>query len=146
MNGEGPLGVDKLFVYGILKRGFGCDLEQMGQRFMGEAQMHGAKLYSLGGGVGLRTTIDLDDVAHGELFHIVDPRKWAWLDGLESNGTNYTRSIQTITRPNPENGEADVFDAWVYVHTYYPGQYYGKQIKALKGGIYKGEYPPQVEA
>lgn len=45
---------NKLFVYGILKRGLALDLEQEDCKFLGEASIQGATLYRIGDGVGLR--------------------------------------------------------------------------------------------
>src|SRR5260370_42631174 len=107
---------NKLFVYGILKRGFQLDLTKRGCKFIGEAQIQGANLYGIGhkwdgenwSGVGLRFLgLPVEDpirVVHGEIFEIPDgplefPNEgdrqwyeerhrnlWDWLDGIDQNG------------------------------------------------------------
>jgi gamma-glutamylcyclotransferase (GGCT)/AIG2-like uncharacterized protein YtfP len=107
-----------LFVYGILKRGFGADLEEyMDAEFISTATLANAQLYGIGGGVGLRfetTAIP----AQGELFLLKTPKIWADTDYLESNGFCYTRKVVEVisTTLGP-------LKAWVYEHTF-PGMTY----------------------
>ena len=119
---------NKLFCYGILKRGFAMDLERYGAKFIGSALLEGAQLYHIGRGVGLRPVEsgeqDALPSAHGEVFEVPDDM-WPWIDRLESNGFAYTRKIYT---PIVEvEGGRTLLDAWVYVHTY-PGMKYDKPI------------------
>jgi gamma-glutamylcyclotransferase (GGCT)/AIG2-like uncharacterized protein YtfP len=46
--------LNKLFIYGILKRGYELDLAQMGGKFIGEARIEGATLYGIGRLVGVQ--------------------------------------------------------------------------------------------
>jgi gamma-glutamylcyclotransferase (GGCT)/AIG2-like uncharacterized protein YtfP len=120
---------NKLFCYGILKRGFAADLETEwdGNTFVSEALLPNAQLYAIGGGVGLRFTYNKDDIAKGEVFEI-DPKNWPELDYLESNGFAYTRKVVEVY-----DKEADKsFEAWVYEHTF-PGMEYDEP---LEGNIY----------
>lgn len=133
----------KLFVYGILKRGFELDLRDYGCTFVGEAALPGAILYGLGGryeentnpskyhGVGLRFSEDPERVAHGEVFDVPD-FLWHWLDQIENNGFSYTRKVvQAKMEVAPEDGLHNV-DVWVYEHTF-PGMEY---VNPIEGGVF----------
>jgi gamma-glutamylcyclotransferase (GGCT)/AIG2-like uncharacterized protein YtfP len=116
-----------LFVYGILKRGFGADLEeQIDATFISEATIANAQLYGIGGGVGLRFETT-DSPAIGEVFEIKSDRLWAELDWLESNGFCYTRKVVDVisTTLGP-------LKAWVYEHTF-PNMTYDHP---LEGNVY----------
>lgn len=122
---------NKLFVYGILKRGYELDLTNYGAKFIGEAYIEGATLYGIGPrdrwetvrkdgiwqryqGVGLRlNTYPWSEgdpsgvVAHGELWE-VPPSLWRWLDDIEQNGRVYTRKIVPVMlelKDAPTQGE-----------------------------------------
>lgn len=126
---------NKLFVYGLLKRGYDLDLENYGGKFIGEAHIKGATLYGIGRrnggrefgrweevkhefcGVGLRLSREGEfTVAHGELWG-VPSTLWNWLDGIEQNGFMYTRKIVEVSVKD-EEGHLDGVHAWVYEHTY----------------------------
>jgi gamma-glutamylcyclotransferase (GGCT)/AIG2-like uncharacterized protein YtfP len=116
-----------LFVYGILKRGFGADLEeQIDATFISEATIANAQLYGIGGGVGLRFEAT-DSPANGEVFQIQSPKVWEYLDYLESNGFCYTRKVVDVisTTLGP-------LKAWVYEHTF-PNMTYDHP---LEGNVY----------
>ena len=116
---------DYLFVYGILKRGFILDLTYRAE-FIGEAVLPGAILYSIGNGVGLRFTEDIQREVYGEVFNI-SLKLWKWLDSIESNGFAYTRKIVDVGVGNPEGPDFGWMNAWVYEHTF-PGMKYDKPI------------------
>ncbi|HYS59467.1 MAG TPA: gamma-glutamylcyclotransferase family protein [Gemmatimonadales bacterium] len=116
-----------IFVYGILKRGFSADLTRQGGEFQGPAEIDGANLHPIGGGVGLRFTEDKLRKAHGELFLIPD-RLWKWLDRIESNGFCYTRKEVDVYT---EDGSRK---AWVYEHTF-PDMKYNEPFE---DGCYHG--------
>lgn len=143
---------NKLFVYGILKRGYELDLAKQGAKFLGEAEIPNATLYGIGhrfyternkqyySGVGLRLDEGPNGVAlgaKGELWEIPD-HLWKWLDQIEQNGFCYTRKIVSVivpTRKNWTNGfigydmEYPQVDAWTYEHTY-PGFNYDNPIES----------------
>lgn len=129
---------NKIFTYGILKRGHVLDLRDHGAKFLGEARIQGATLYGIGrraqryidrtdnkrefSGVGLRLTSD-DSVAHGELWEVPD-ELWQWLDHIEGNGFNYERKIVVVDRlllpeecPEGQVG-LEMCRAWVYEHMF----------------------------
>jgi gamma-glutamylcyclotransferase (GGCT)/AIG2-like uncharacterized protein YtfP len=120
-----------LFVYGILKRGFGADLSLEEETFfLDTARLPGARLYGIGGGVGLRFVdedIPHEAMAQGELFKIGSPKVWEYLDYLESNGFCYTRKVVEVisTTLGP-------LKAWVYEHTF-PNMTYDHP---LEGNVY----------
>lgn len=143
---------NKLFVYGILKRGYELDLRQYGATFLGEAHINGATLFGIGApyknrkwsGVGLKLDppntehlpmwgLGPHRVAHGELWEVPDPL-WAWLDGIEQNGFCYTRKITDVSLNEypveaPYDGESyKTVKAWVYEYSY-PGFTYKSPIK-----------------
>ena len=148
----------KLFVYGILKRGYELDLTDYGATFIGEAHIPGAILYGIGKnwhheshpnegrefhGVGLAMggpNIGPNRVAHGELWDIPD-KLWDWLDQIEQNGFCYTRKVVPVLHKEDSrfsivaktyfNAEEDhlVTDAWVYEYTY-PGFDYANPIES----------------
>lgn len=127
---------DRLFVYGILKRGFPLDLKQYGGKFLGKARIAGTQLYHIGGGVGLRKTDDLRTYAHGELWEVPNTL-WAWLDDIEQNGFCYTREKFVIERPilcEEDQMGLSLEPAWTYVHTY-PGMDY---VNPVEGNDWNG--------
>ena len=134
----------KLFVYGILKRGYELDLADYGAEFIGEAHIPGAILYGIGKnwhheshpnegrefhGVGLGLNKDPDRVAHGELWDIPD-KLWDWLDQIEQNGFVYTRKAVKVSTYT-EDSYGAIYDAWVYEYTY-PGFDYANPIESGK--------------
>lgn len=138
---------NKLFVYGILKRGYELDLSNTGGKFLGEASIQGAVLYGIGWipeglrnqilarkfhGVGLKLDVDSTKVAHGELWEIPN-RLWKWLDDIERNGFCYTRKVVQVlqvlvSKDKQEAGDyVDISNhavgmlmtnAWVYEYTH----------------------------
>lgn len=146
---------NKLFVYGILKRGYELDLADHGATFLGEAHIPGAILYGIGRnyhdgeldggrgggreyhGVGLGLDKDPNGVAHGELWDVTG--LWDWLDGIEQNGFCYTRKIVPVCLPvkfekeyrekYPNAVGIEMVSAWVYEYTY-PGFNYANPIKS----------------
>jgi len=113
---------NRLFVYGILKRGYELDVSHYGAKFLQEATLNSAVLYGIGrrwdheghpndgreySGVGLRFTANLEDKVHGELWEIPE-KLWPWLDQIENNGITYTRKLV----------DDEFASAWVYEHTY----------------------------
>lgn len=133
-----------LFVYGILKVGQCADLRDYGQKHIGPASLPGANLYRIGGGVGLRLTDNQDDVAHGDVFEIIDNSLWhRFLDRIESNGYVYTRKVvkpivfNKILVGEAAGLEANKVEAWTYEHTYYPASHYGHDLIAkIEGGTF----------
>lgn len=128
---------NKLFVYGILKRGYNLSLDNYGAKFIGEASIQGAVLYGIGylgevedpkvsswRGVGLKLDKDPYKVAYGELWE-VPGSLWRWLDDIEQNGRVYERKIVPITQQKTKRWqgkyigydvEYPTVDAWVYEH------------------------------
>lgn len=128
--------VNRLFVYGILKRDKELDLRKEGAKFLGEASINGANLYRIGSGVGLRLVEDPTRVAHGEVFQIDRASMWHWLDQIEANGFCYTRKIVRVECPGNGGKEFDFQDgymnAWVYEHTYPDFRY----NNLIENGVY----------
>lgn len=152
-----PMKNNKLFVYGILKRGYDLDLANYGAKFLGEAHIEGATLYGIGPywvgdglindavqkyhGVGLRLEPNVVSmhggehyvggfkIAHGELWEIPDSL-WGWLDQIEQNEFCYTRKVVQVrvVHPYSEAPEYQATDAWVYEHTF-PGFKYEHPVK-----------------
>ncbi len=109
---------NRLFCYGILKRGFELDLRRYGAEFIDSSKMYYAKIYQIGSGVGLTMSDEGTDVVHGELFRIPDDL-WGWLDRIEGHPYNYKREVKDVS---------DACQAWVYVHQH--PSCFGKQIKS----------------
>jgi gamma-glutamylcyclotransferase (GGCT)/AIG2-like uncharacterized protein YtfP len=132
---------DLLFVYGILKRGFSLDLSKYGGEFLGEAELHEANIYSIGGGVGLRFALNNHDTVHGEVFRI-PKRLWGWLDDIEGNPYHYKREVVHVhmdyVRGDNEKAAEEMLlepvKAWVYVHQY-PHENNPKRL--IKSGRYE---------
>lgn len=127
---ERPKSTSRIFVYGILKRGFPLDLKQYGGKFLGKARIAGTQLYHIGGGVGLRKTADLATKAVGELWEVPNSL-WHWLDDIEQNGFCYTREKFAIERPilcEEDQMGLSLEPAWAYVHSY-PGMDYVNQVE-----------------
>jgi len=108
---------NKLFVYGILKRGFQLDLEKKGCKFLGEAVLPGANLYHLGSGVGMKVADD--GGAYGEVFEI-PPNLWPWLDSIEGHPHNYRRVIVEPILCNLGEGGMNV-KTWAYEFPHHTG-------------------------
>ncbi len=134
----------KLFVYGILKRGYELDLSDYRAKFIGEAHIPGAVLYGIGKnwhheghpnegrefhGVGLGLDKDPGRVAHGELWDIPDTL-WDWLDQIEQNGFCYTRKVVPV-RLDICPDVYKTINSWVYEYTY-PGFDYANPIESGK--------------
>jgi gamma-glutamylcyclotransferase (GGCT)/AIG2-like uncharacterized protein YtfP len=127
---------NKLFVYGILKRGFALDLEREGCKFLGEATLQPANIYRIGEGVGL--LIENEGKVYGEVFEIPN-RLWHWLDRIEGHPYTYMRQIVQVREnpPLPFDDRGEMHDAWVYVHQH--EEYLGELIESgryLEGGRY----------
>lgn len=106
---------DRLFVYGILRRGYAADLSQMGAEFVSEATLKNSQLYWLGNraGVGLRfepTKIP----AQGEIWQIPDDL-WEYLDLIEGVRNGVYKRLKAF--PVLNNGTA--LETYVYLHTFY---------------------------
>lgn len=123
---------NKLFVYGILKRGFQLDLTKYGCKFLGEALLNGAVLHKIGEGVGLRFSPDPLQVAYGEVFEVDDEGLWAWLDEIENNGNVYKRSITTTCVEDGRDGLKEV-EAWVYEHIVYANY---RELPVFEDGVF----------
>lgn len=123
---------NKLFVYGILKRGFQLDLTKYGCKFLGEALLTGAVLHKIGDGTGLRFSEDPLEVAFGEVFEIDDVGLWAWLDEIEANGHNYNRVLTTSCIEDSRDGLKEI-ECWVYEHIAC-GDY--KDIPTFEDGVF----------
>lgn len=122
---------DKIFVYGILKRGFKLDLSKYGGTFLHTDTVFGT-LYRIGSGVGLR--LGGDGLAHGEIFEI--PRTlWGWLDEIEQVDYN------VYTRRYVKTDDGDF--AHLYEHTAYVGKdtdpdwYYENRLRAFENGVFE---------
>ena len=113
---------NKLFVYGILKKGFSLDLSREGAKFIGEAILQPANIYSIGAGVGL--LLEEEGKVHGEVFEIPNERMWKWLDQIEGHPHLYQRQIvwPVLTHSNDE------VEAYVYV--YQRPEYLGRLIES----------------
>jgi len=139
----------KLFVYGILKRGYSLDLGQFPETsFTGEAFLQGAQLHAIGSGVGLRFVLDPLEVAHGEVWAIPDSM-WDYLDEIESNGRVYTRKIVDVKQEfatGPDyGGETHTVKVWVYAHTMLATQAeYDKHYPKIEDGRYVGYEKTQI--
>ena len=126
---------NKLFVYGILKKGYELDLATYGVWFIGEARIEGATLYGIHptgqgeySGVGLR--LDGLNTAYGELWEIPE-YLWDWLDMIEQNNRCYTRKMVEVQVMDKDGAGVTSVNAWVYEHTY-PGFKYEYPIKGGK--------------
>jgi gamma-glutamylcyclotransferase (GGCT)/AIG2-like uncharacterized protein YtfP len=135
---------NKLFCYGILKRGYELDLTELGAKFLGEAHIEGATLFGIGrymrrhrgdrefAGVGLKLSREGEfSTAHGELFEIPDSL-WSYLDDIENNGVYYTRKIVEVQVVDKDGAGVTPVDAWVYEHNY--NSFIEDQI--IKGGVF----------
>jgi len=142
---------NKLFVYGILKRGYELDLSDHKATFLGDAHIDGAVLYGIGHiwrheshpnegrqyhGVGLKLDVGPLEVAYGELWDIPNTL-WDWLDSIEQNGYVYTRKVVPVKLQEYPAGapyDSEVYktvDAWTYEHCY-PDFSYDNKIEGGK--------------
>jgi gamma-glutamylcyclotransferase (GGCT)/AIG2-like uncharacterized protein YtfP len=120
---------NRLFVYGILRKGFALDLTNEGATFIGNATLKNAQLYWLGNraGVGLRfepTKVS----AVGEVWEIPD-RLWKWLDDIEGVRHNVYKRLKTF----PVLADGSAPETYVYAHVYYEGnakKYYNDPIRS----------------
>lgn len=106
---------NRLFVYGILRRGFAADLKNMGAKFISEATLKNAQLYWLGhrAGVGLRFQ-ETKSPAIGEVWEIPD-KLWEYLDHIEGIRHGVYKRIKT----HPVLPDNSAPETWVYAHCYY---------------------------
>jgi len=119
---------NKIFVYGILKRGHALDMTHMGGKYLYDAIVNG-KLYHIGHGVGLKLATRLDDnsEAHGEVWEI-PATLWQTLDEIESEGRAYAR-VWTKVEHDGERVEVQCYE-----HIYYPDDWYGTRLPEIEGG------------
>lgn len=85
----------KLFVYGTLKKGYANHHVLDGAKFVCNASMPNAVLYSLGGFPGLQTTENSNDVVTGEVYEI-DEAILKRCDRLEGHPDFYKRQPATV--------------------------------------------------
>ena len=112
---------NKLFAYGILKKGFSLDLSREGAKFIGEAILQPANLYSIGAGVGL--LLEDEGKVHGEVFEIPE-RMWKWLDQIEGHPHLYQRQrVWPVLAHSNDEIEA-------YVYVYQRPEYLGRLIES----------------
>lgn len=118
---------NKLFCYGILKRGFSLDLEKMGGKFLGEAILKPANLYRIGDGVGLR--IEDEGKVYGEVFEIEREKTWLWLDRIEGHPYTYMRQqVQVMVSCDEGGPQLIEMECWTYVHQH--PEYMGELIES----------------
>jgi gamma-glutamylcyclotransferase (GGCT)/AIG2-like uncharacterized protein YtfP len=110
---------NKLFVYGILKRGFSLDLTREGAKFLGEATLQHANIYKIGEGVGL--LLEDEGKVYGEVFEIPE-RLWRWLDNIEGHPYTYMRQqiqvmlYEAVDRAGSVEYQGNEIECWTYVH------------------------------
>ena len=108
----------KVFVYGTLKQGHGNHrVMPSGSSLVGRGIAKG-RMVSLGGFPGVLK--DTDGDVHGEVWSVPEMSR---LDGLESNGSFYTREEKPITM---EVGKT--LTAWIYL---LPEEVYGSHSTIL---------------
>jgi gamma-glutamylcyclotransferase (GGCT)/AIG2-like uncharacterized protein YtfP len=110
----------KIFVYGILRKGFSLDLSNYGGMYVKDAEIKNAQLYWIGNrmGVGLRFEFSKKP-AQGEVWMIPNSL-WSWLDEIEGVKRQvYTRRTAYTT---------DRTKVQLYEHTY-PQMLYGDPIE-----------------
>lgn len=103
-----PQNLERVFVYGTLKRGFGNGERLLSNaRFIGVDSLQNFLMYSLGGAFpAIVPTDDPARIVHGEVFEVT-PDEFQSLDRLEGYPSFYDR-MRTVTR----KGE----NVWVYYH------------------------------
>jgi gamma-glutamylcyclotransferase (GGCT)/AIG2-like uncharacterized protein YtfP len=114
------IGLDRLFVYGTLKRSFDHPMSKLLSRnadFIGEGRCPG-RLYLIAHYPGLLRATDIGDVVFGELYRMHDPDALLdELDEYESCGPNfdpptlYLRELLPVTL-----GDGEVQQAWTYIY------------------------------
>ena len=114
-----------LFVYGTLKSEFVhevTDRLQREARFVGNATIKGS-IYDLGAHPGF--VKDSKDLVHGELYHIITPESFIWLDEYEEAPILFLR----------REVKATIMGEKVLAYVYeYPGHVY--QYEKIEGGNY----------
>lgn len=116
-----------LFVYGTLKRGFHNHV-CLGQNatFIGEADLHGWKMYSLG---GFPAIAQGDGIVQGEVYE-VDDDGFQRCDRLEGYPSFYNRSeVEPVIS---DNGHIKLVKAWTYHFDKSP-----RGAPLVKDGIWK---------
>jgi gamma-glutamylcyclotransferase (GGCT)/AIG2-like uncharacterized protein YtfP len=112
-----------LFVYGTLMSEAAGTLGRAERdrlaresRKLGPAAVAGARLYDLGRYPGLVETGDPDDIVHGEVIELIDPRlTFPWLDAYEGivpgdhDQSEYARLERPIRLANGETLRAAVY-------------------------------------
>lgn len=105
---------NKIFVYGILKRGHAASLSEMGGRFICEATLKNAQLYWLANRIGVGLKFELGKgPARGEVWEIPNAL-WPILDGMEGVAWNVYKRVEAYAMAGGERHKVQV-----YIHTYY---------------------------
>lgn len=115
--------MNKVFVYGTLKRGFGNHRLLANAKFIGPAMLAGNHtLLDSGFPVCMHVTNDKGEggVVLGEVYAI-DTTTLRWLDRLESEGAMYNRLPQEVVY---QDGTAEV--VWVYIGA--PAYWHGTEV------------------
>lgn len=131
--------MNKVLVYGTLKKGGGLHHYLEGAEYFGRAHLHGFKMFDLGWFPGI-VPGEHTDVIRGEVF-IVDDRTLSLLDEVESAPSLYRREEHTavflkhsLPRRKPEDRCPDQHKVFTYI--------YNLPLSAIKSRqITSGWYP-----
>jgi gamma-glutamylaminecyclotransferase len=104
--------LNKLFVYGTLKKGFRNHRLLEGAKYLCDGFLSGYGMHSMGAYPAIRPSSDAPGV-HGELYEITDDMLPS-LDRLEGVPHLYTREVESIECPDKDYGAVGLY-AYVYV-------------------------------
>jgi len=126
-----PHETTKLFVYGILKKGFALDLTQRGVPFFHTAHLPEASLYRIHSGVGMKLDRDpLREGVYGEIFELENhAHLWDWLDRIEgvAHGVYERKLMFPVTNlGDAQHRDVQAIPCWGYVHTMFPSDWYNE--------------------
>jgi pyruvate carboxylase len=109
--------IDKLFVYGTLRRGFDLNplLSQSGARFMAKGRIR-ARLFDLGDYPGAVPAITASDFVEGELYRLTSPsRQLKILDEVEEFDPRHPKTSLFRRRlVNAKLEDSSECRAWAY--------------------------------
>lgn len=114
-----------VFVYGSLKQGFHNHRLMEGATYVGEAQVAGAKMFSLG---SFPAVVHGTGVVYGEVWEVSGAQAQA-LDRLEGHPTFYKREELLV-----EMDDGELHSAWVYI---YQGD--TSRNRHIEGGVWRQE-------
>ena len=119
--------IDKIFVYGTLRKGYGLNNVFTNRAsFLGSATCSNKIMYNLGAFPGVVHSTNKNDIVHGEVYQMYTPEETLnTLDRIEGVPFLYKRECAVVTY---EDGSTE--EVWIYIYNSKRSSRYEPQIKS----------------